>query len=138
MDFVAYNEILFSGDKIRNVVVAGVTVGYEFDIKYPSYRGCFLSCIEALKFKVDDNELDSTLVYLCLNGKQFTMDELPDLFREYWDVRKAATVRVMQPSGLPKGDHEVNVYMRHRVPYTGYFGQYLTLDSDRTKVLQCE
>lgn len=138
MDFVAYNEILICDKPIENIVVAGVTVGYEFQIKYPSYRGCFLSCIEELKFKVDGQELDNTLVYFCLNGKQFTMDELSDLFREYWYVRDPAAIRVMVPGGISRGTHEVNVYMRHRVPYTGYFGQYLTLDSDRTKSLICQ
>mgnify|MGYP006969100885 CR=1 FL=1 len=28
--------------------------------------------------------------------------------------------------------------MKHRVPYTGYFGQYLTLISDRTETLAAE
>jgi len=36
MDFVAYNEILICDKPIENIVVAGVTVGYEFQIKYPS------------------------------------------------------------------------------------------------------
>ncbi len=31
------------------------------------------------------------------------------------------------------GEHSVRVTMRHRVPYTGYFGQYLTLLSDVTE-----
>ena len=138
MDFVAYNEILICQKPIRNVVVAGTTVGYEFQIKYPSYRGCFLSCIEDLRFEIDSQPLDNTFVYFGLNGKQFTMDELPDLFREYWYVRTPATIRVMQPGGLEPGEHTLRVIMRHRVPYTGYFGQYLTLDSDRTEKLICQ
>lgn len=137
MDFVAYNEILICDKPIKNVVVAGVTVGYQFQIKYPSYRGCFLSCIEQLKFKVDGGELDNTYVCFGLNGKQFTIEELPDLFREYWDVRTPATIQVILPGGIAKGEHSVSVYMKHRVPYTGYFGQYLTLDSNRTKTLVC-
>ena len=55
MDFVAYNEILICRKPIRNYVVAGVTVGYEFQIKYPSYRGCYLSCIEDLFLKWTEN-----------------------------------------------------------------------------------
>lgn len=138
MDFVAYNEILICNSPIKNVEVDGVVTGYEFQIKYPSYRGCFLSCIEELKFKLDGKELDDTMVYFCLNGKEFTIAELADLFREYWYVRTPATIRVTQFGGISKGEHELNVYMRHRVPYTGYFGQYLTLDSDRTATLVAE
>ena len=138
MDFVAYNEIMICKKPMRNTIVAGVTVGYEFQIKYPSYRGCYLSCIEALNFEVDGVKLADTEVFFGLNGKQFTIRELKDLFREYWFINDPATIRVLLPGGLAKGRHSVRVYMKHRVPYTGYFGTYLTLESDRTEELVCE
>lgn len=136
MDFVAYNEILISNKKMKNEVVAGETIGYTFEIRYPSYRGCFLSCIEDLKFIVDGEEIDKNKVSFGLNGKEFTLDEIPDLFREYWYVMSPAIIRVMQPGGLKTGKHTLRVYMKHRVPYTGYFGQYLTLDSDVTEEME--
>lgn len=133
MDFVAYNEIMICDKPIKNEIVNGVITGYEFEIRYPSYRGCYVSNIEELKFEIDGKELDNTYVYFCLNGKEFTMEELPELFREYWYVMKPARIRVVQMGGIDKGKHQLRVYMKHRVPYTGYFGQYLTLTSDRTK-----
>ena len=69
MDFVAYNEIMICRKPIRNTVVAGVVTGYEFQIKYPSYRGCYLSCIEDLYFEVDGKRLEETEVFFGLNGK---------------------------------------------------------------------
>ena len=138
MDFVAYNEIMICDAPIRNYTVAGVTVGYEFQIRYPSYRGCYLSCIEALEFELDGKPVASDTAFFGLNHKQFTIGELPDLFREYWYVNAPATIRVMQPGGIGKGPHQLRVYMKHRVPYTGYFGSYLTLESDRTAELVCE
>lgn len=138
MDFVAYNEIMICDKPVKNEVVAGSTLGYSFQIRYPSYRGCFLSCIEELRFEVDGKPLDSNKVTFALNGKEFTIDEIPELFREYWYVMTPATIRVEQKGGLEKGSHAVRVIMKHRVPYSGYFGQYLTLDSDRTKILMAE
>ena len=138
MDFQAYNNILICDNAIRNVDAEGVIIGYEFDIKYPSYRGVYLSCIEELKFSVDQELVDPSKVYFELNGKQFLLSEIPECYKEYWFVRDKATVRVMQSGGITRGKHEVNVYMKHRVPYTGYFGQYLTLISDRTKTLSVE
>ena len=41
----------------------------------------------------------------------------------------------MKDGGITPGSHELNVYMKHRVPYTGYFGQYLVLGSDMTDTL---
>ena len=138
MDFVAYNEIMICDAPIRNELVNGVATGYTFQIKYPSYRGCWLSCIEALDFYVDGEKLDHTQVYFQLNGKEFTLDELPGLSREYWYVNNPATIRVIRFGGIPTGSHEIRVAMRHRVPYTGYFGQYLTLNSDVSKALRAE
>ena len=135
MDFVAYNEIMICDKPIRNETVNGVTTGYAFEIKYPSYRGCWLSCIEALEFSMDGERLDPAMVYFQLNGKEFTLEELPALHREYWFVNRPAVIRVVHLGGIPAGPHDVRVFMRHRVPYTGYFGQYLTLESDRTKTL---
>ena len=138
MDFVAYNEIMICQKPVRNTIVAGTVIGYEFQIKYPSYRGCYLSCIEDLFFEVDGERLSETEVFFGLNGKEFTLGELPDLFREYWYIRQPAVIRVLKPGGLSKGEHTVRVYMKHRVPYTGYFGSYLTLESDRTETLSAE
>ena len=132
MDFVAYNEILICDKPIRNKIVNGITYGYSFEIRYPSYRGCYLSNVEELWFELDGVRLDDKEVYFGLNGKEFTMDKLPDLFREYWYVMTPAEIRVMKIGGLEKGRHALRVHMKHRVPYTGYFGQYLTLISDRT------
>ena len=135
MDFQAYNKILICKDNIQNVIVDDVVIGYEFKIKYPSYRGTFLSCIEELTFKMDGEKIYKEDVYFFLNGKQFLIDELPKCFKEYWFVRTKATIRVMKEGGIKAGEHSLNVFMKHRVPYTGYFGEYLVLDSDMTDTL---
>jgi len=133
LDFQAYNKILICPDDMRNVLSGDQTVGYSFKIKYPSYRGAFLSCIEELKFWVDGEAVPSGDVAFQLKGKEFLIDELPECFKEYWFVRDAATIRVFKDGGLPAGKHEIRVFMKHRVPYTGYFGEYLVLDSDVTE-----
>lgn len=135
MDFQAYNKILICDDDMANVLVDGVKIGYEFKIKYPSYRGVYLSCIEQLAFYVDGSPIDKQNVFILLNGKQFLIDELPELFKEYWFISDKATIRVIDADGIAPGSHDVRVYMKHRVPYTGYFGEYLVLDSDVTKTL---
>jgi len=138
MDFQAYNKIFICNDEIKNVDVEGITIGYEFQIKYPSYRGTFLSCIEDLKFTMDGEEIPKDEIYFFLNNKQFLVDELKECFKEYWFIRDKATIRVMKASGINRGEHKVNAYMKHRIPYTGYFGQYLVLDSDVTETLIAE
>ena len=138
MSFKSYRKMLIVNQPIRNIKAADVTVGYEFKLQYPSYRGTFLSCIEELVIKVDDQEIPKQDVSFLINDKQFLLDELPECFKEYWFVLDFATIRVIKVGGLTPGEHKVNVYMRHRVPYTGYFGQYLTLVGDETRMLPVE
>ena len=138
MPFQAYNHMLIADQPIKNLVVENVTIGYEFKVQYPSYRGTFLSCIEALSFRMDDVEIPREKIYFLLNGKQFLLDELSECFKEYWFVLDFATIRVMQSGGLPLGEHKVSAYIKHRIPYTGYFGQYMVMDADESRVLQVE
>lgn len=135
MDFQSFNEIMICDGQISNVRVDGEILGYEFKIRYPSYRGTFLSCIELLEFEVDDVPVPKEQIVLFLNGKQFLLSELPELFKEYWFILTPATVRVYRENGISEGPHSVDVHMRHRIPYTGYFGQYLVLDSRAAKTL---
>lgn len=138
MDFQAYNKILLCTTPIQNISIDGVPIGYEFQIKYPSYRGAFLSCIEDLSFWVDNKAIPSSDICFQLNGKQFLLNELPECFKEYWFVRTPATIRVQHHGALPAGKHLVRVRMKHRVPYTGYFGEYLVLESDVSGILTTE
>lgn len=138
MPFQAYNHMLIVDEPIKNVKLGEVVVGYEFKLQYPSYRGTFLSCIEELAFKVDGQDIEKKDITFMLNGKQFLIDELAECFKEYWFVLDYATVRVMKTGGLSEGEHEVRVYIKHKIPYTGYFGQYMVMDADETKRLSVQ
>ena len=129
LDF-QYDELMLRGSSLRNVSAGDVVYGYEFDINYPSYRGTFLSTIEGLEVVVDGKQVPVEDLRFTLNGKQFLVSEFPELCHEYWFVLTTAQMTVMAPGGLPAGEHTVAVKMTHRVPYTGYFGQYLTLESN--------
>lgn len=135
MPFQAYNHMLIVDESIVNVKAGDVVVGYEFKLQYPSYRGTFLSCIEELSFQMDGEAIDKKDIVFMLNGKQFLIDELADCFKEYWFILDYATIRVMKTGGLEAGEHEVGCYIRHRIPYTGYFGEYMVMEADETRRL---
>ena len=138
MPFQAYNHMLVVDRPIQNVKAEDVVIGYEFRLQYPSYRGTFLSCIEELKLYVDGKELNDADTVFQLNGKQFLLSELSECFKEYWFILDYATVRVIQQGGLPKGKHTVRAYIKHRIPYTGYFGQYMVMDADESRELDVQ
>lgn len=136
MAFQAYNEHMICAEDIRPIAAGDRKVGFSFRVRYPSYRGTSLSCIEALSFTLDGEEIPRADIALCLNGRQFLLDELKDLFKEYWFVLDEATIQVRRSGGLPAGPHEIGMFIRHRIPYTGYFGEYLVLEGRATKTLQ--
>lgn len=138
MPFQAYNHMLIVDEPIKNVKAGEAVVGYEFKLQYPSYRGTFLSCIEELRFTMDGESIDKKDIVFILNGKQFLIDELAECFKEYWFVLDFATVRVLKTGGLSEGEHEVGCCIKHKIPYTGYFGEYLVMDADETKRLTVE
>ena len=135
MPFQAYNHMLIADRPITLLKAGDVCVGYEFQLQYPSYRGTFLSCIEELRLFVDGEELTNQNTVFLLNGKQFLLSELSECFKEYWFILDFATIRVIRPGGLAAGTHTVRACIRHRIPYTGYFGQYMVLQADETRQL---
>lgn len=136
MPFQSYNRFAIGEKPIVNYAAKDVVLGFQFDIRYPSYRGTFLSCIESLEVAVDGEEIPRQDLLFELNGKQFLISELKDLFKEYWFALDYATLKVRRPGGLPAGSaHKIELRMKHRIPYTGYFGQYLVLDADEERTL---
>lgn len=73
MQFQAFNKILIEDQMIRPFIAGGVKLGYEFSIRYPSYRGTYLSCIEKLEIAVDGKQIDPKNVVFALNGIEYTV-----------------------------------------------------------------
>lgn len=134
LDF-QYDELLLPGREIINKRAGDVCYGYAVQVRYPSYRGTFVSCIERLELKIDGKSVPQSDMRFCINGKEFLVSQLGELSMEHWFVLDTAAIVVMQNNGLSLGEHEVSVRLVHRIPYTGYFGQYLVLDSVCTKTL---
>ncbi len=134
--FEGFSKFLISErEGIRNIEAGNMILGYEFYCQYPNYRGTFLSCIESFEISVDEKRIPENSVYFKLNGKQFLLSQLKDLYAEYWFILDKAGILILQEGGLHPGIHSVSIEMKHRIPYTGYFGQYMVVDSKSTKML---
>jgi len=135
--FQAYNKLIISAaENIRNRVAGHAKLGYEIYCRYPSYRGTYLSCIENFELFVDGKRVPDNTIYFHINGKQCLISQLKELYLEYWFILDKAKLLVIKDGGLEEGNHEVTIKIKHRIPYTGYFGSYLVLDGSDTKVLQ--
>ncbi|MFD2215657.1 C-glycoside deglycosidase beta subunit domain-containing protein [Metabacillus endolithicus] len=127
-------------DSLVNTYVNEKKIGYEFQIRLSYYRGHYLSCIEELTIKVDDKQVDLNDLNFCLNGKEFTMGQIPYLISEFWNVNEPATIKVYQPGGLDEGEHTIDVTLLLRNAYMHVPGNtknhnYAVLDSCGSKTL---
>lgn len=137
--FAQWDTYMVCDLPIRNVEVEGIVYAYEFQIHYPTYRGTYLSCIEELYFEVDGERIPDSIVEFHLNQKQFLLSELERLSEEYWHIQKNGVIRIVNYQGLEKGGrHTVKAHMQHRIPYTGYEGDYGVEISECTKELVVE
>ena len=137
LDF-QYDELLLPDQELVNKVVEDICYGYSVAIRYPSYRGTFISCIESLELEVDGIKIPAGDIRFNLNNKEYLLPQLKELFKEHWFVLDTAHLIVMNNNGLAVGEHDVKVKLVHRIPYTGYFGQYLVLESVAAKRLYCQ
>lgn len=138
MDFTAFNARMITDDKIKTYGVENIKLGYEFQLRYPTYRGAYICNVEKLEVTVDGETVKQDDMRFGVNGKWFLMEEVNEAYKEYWFTLDKATLRVLKDGGLSDGEHEVKVVMDHKIPYTGYFGNYLVVTSDCTKKLAVE
>lgn len=122
------------GDTLVNTYVDGKKIGYEFEIRLSYYRGHFISCIEELTITVDGQAIESDDLIFCLNAKEFTMNQIPYLVSEFWNVAEPATIKVYSPGGLAEGEHSIEVTLLLRNAYMYVPGNtpnhnYAVLDS---------
>jgi hypothetical protein len=127
-------------DSLKNTYVNGKKLGYEFQIRLSNYRGHYLSCIEEFAVTVDGQEVHPDYLTFTLNGKEFTVRQLPSLVSEFWNLIEPATITVYQPGGLSEGEHQIDMKLMLRIPYMAVPGrkmerEYAVLDSCGSKAL---
>jgi len=127
-------------DSLKNTFVNGKKIGYEFQIRLSNYRGHYLSCIEEFGVTVDGRQVNSDDLSFVLNGKEFTIRQLPSLISEFWNLIEPATIKVFAPGGLTEGEHQIDVKLMLRIPYLPVPGSqkehdYAMVDSCGSKTL---
>ena len=120
----AFDVNVMEDQSIENIVYNGIEGGFQFRICFAAYRGQHLSTIESLEVKLDGAPVERRDIRFCINGKEFLVDQLKDLSQEYWFIRDRAVIKVLDGRGLKEGQ-KVEIHYTYRLPYTGYFGNYL-------------
>jgi hypothetical protein len=92
--------------------------GYEIQLRLLWYRTLPLSCIEKVQLTLDGQPVDPGLLRFGINDRQFRLAELEELVEEYWFVQDAASLEVLQPGKVSRGEsHTLEVELALRFPY---------------------
>lgn len=136
------NKLIFPMDKhivgtegFRNIEVNGHILGYQVTVRLSYYRALPLSCVEQVILIVDGIAVPKGDITLCLNDKRFTLDQLRDLYAEWWSIVADGILEVALPGGLNSGSHEVEIQLVCRSPYMFFNGDYARRQSQNTKTL---
>lgn len=130
----AYDQYLLGQRNCGNILVHGNPIGFWFQIRIPNFRGNYLSCIEQLEFTLDGEKISEGSVTMLLNNKRFNIPELPELYKEYWNVNDYADIEILENGGLI-GVHKIGVCMKLRYGYSAYFGKCKVVTSKCEKEL---
>lgn len=103
-------------DGFYNLTLDGRPVGVNLELGLNYYRGLAVSCIEKLEVSIDGQAVEPQLMLFCINGKKVPVDRLPQLFEEYWGIKRTANLQIFQ-GGLAGGEHELEVTLQLRNPY---------------------
>lgn len=90
--------------------------GYEVAVRFDWYRSLPLSCV-SVSMAVDGLPVPEEHVRFHINDRDYALDELPELYDEFWFVLDPARLRVTPPEPLPVGEHDVEVDITTRIPY---------------------
>jgi hypothetical protein len=100
---------------IEDGSLRGDASGYSFDLRIPWYRSLPLSCVEGLEVSLDGEAAEE--IAIAFDDRTYSLDELPPLYDEWWQVTDAARVAVPRAGGLADGPHELDVTLSLRIPY---------------------
>lgn len=113
----------------RNIVENGETVGFQFKIRLPYYRGVFLSQLMPGTLYVDGERFDRKDIIWNINGEDYTIDEMKQDWKTHWGVTKPAVLKVKKTGGLAQGYHDLKYGFCFTSSYMPPFLQN-TLDPD--------
>lgn len=112
-----FDHHIICREGLHNVTEDGQTVGFSFQARLPYYRGLGLSMVEDLAIVINGQKVARENIRFALRGRQWTLDELETVYDDRWNFGEKATLTVLMPGGLSKGQHSLELAERLRISY---------------------
>lgn len=113
---LGYEDRVIREDGFYNILLNGEQVGFNLDLRVNYYRGLPVSSIQKLELYIDGEKIPEYLMQFVIHEKTFLMDQLPELYSEFWGIKTPAHLRVFN-NGLLPGQHDVKVRLEFKSPY---------------------
>lgn len=115
-----YDSFMIRADSLKNDVVDGKVVGFQFSVRLANYRGIFLSLVSGFYVNVDGVLYEEDVQTLEINGKApRTMAQIAKAGFEHWDLQTEAILHIKKEGGLTPGEHQID-YMPATLDGYGY------------------
>lgn len=112
-----YDKHIIFPDSVRNTQDGSTITGWSLGARLPYYRGQILSAVEDVALTVDGVKVPRENVRFRVRGKTRTLEELETTYDERWEFGEVAEISVVQPGGLPPGEHSVTAAVQLRISY---------------------
>lgn len=122
------NVIQYRG--FRNIEEAGKTVGFQICVRSDYYRGIWLSQLRPGKVVVDGVVYPKESVIWEINGTDYSIDEIAQNSKDFWNIMDVATLKIMKEGGLEQGFHDVSVRFAASCSYMPPFMDNFDEDGD--------
>lgn len=132
---LGFDDRVLHRESFRSIRLNGNKVGFGLGIRLNYYRGQHVSTVERLALTVNGQEIPPHLMLFGINGKKFTIAQLPDLYAEFWSLRTTAYLEVYN-GGLLEGEHDIDLTLHLRIPYMKFAPRtYGSLDSSARQTM---
>ncbi len=122
------NVIQYRG--FHNLYENGKAVGFQIPVRSDYYRGIWLSQLRPGKVVVDDTTYPKEEVTWCINGKDYSADDLAKAGNDFWRVTDVALLKIKKEGGLSQGFHKISVRFAASCSYMPPFLDQFDENSD--------
>jgi hypothetical protein len=97
---------------------ANVDGGFKVTLRVPRFHSMPLSCVRPESIVVDGEIFDGQALMFTVDGHVYRTAELATVSDRSWFVLDDAELRAPRPIPLASGEHDVEVTIALRIPYT--------------------
>lgn len=98
--------------------LSSISNGLSLALTVPWYRSLWVSSISSIDIKIDGADIPQDKLSLRINGKRFTMSEVPKQWEELWFMQDRAHLDIdLGAPGTIGDEHEITLHIELRLPY---------------------